>query len=40
MSIERLRDGDWQTAALWAGALLVCAAGGWLLHRIVIARVG
>jgi undecaprenyl-diphosphatase len=38
MSIERLQQGDWQTAALWAGALLLCTAAGWLLHRMVIAR--
>jgi undecaprenyl-diphosphatase len=40
MSIERLRDGDWQTAALWAGALLACTAVGWVLHRLLVARVG
>jgi len=39
LSVERLREGDWQTAALWAGALLLCTAAGWLLHRIVLSRV-
>jgi membrane protein DedA with SNARE-associated domain len=39
LSIERLEQGDWQTAALWAGALLTCCAGGWLLHRMVVAHV-
>jgi undecaprenyl-diphosphatase len=39
LSVERLRDGDWQTAALWAGALLLCTAAGWLLHRMVLSRV-
>jgi membrane protein DedA with SNARE-associated domain len=39
MSIERLREGDWQTAALWAAALGVCTAAGWVLHRVVVSRV-
>ncbi len=38
LSLERLQDGDWQTAALWGGALLVCTGFGWLLHRTVMAR--
>jgi membrane protein DedA with SNARE-associated domain len=40
MSIERLADGDWQSASLWGGALLLCCAGGWVLHRMVVSRVG
>lgn len=36
LSIERLQEGDWQTAALWAAALLACCAGGWLLHRRLV----
>lgn len=36
LSIEHLREGDWQTAALWAAALLACCAAGWLLHRRLV----
>lgn len=39
LSIERLQQGDWQTAMLWATVLLCTCAGGWLVHRRVVARV-
>ena len=39
LSLERLQDGDWQTAALWGAALLACTALGWAVHRKVLARV-
>lgn len=35
LSILRLQDGDWQSAALWGGVLLACTAGAVCLHRIV-----
>ena len=39
LSIQLLQQGDWQNAALWGGMLLACCAGGWGLHRLVVARV-
>jgi membrane protein DedA with SNARE-associated domain len=36
LSIGRLQEGDWQTATIWAGALLAACAAGWLLHRRVV----
>jgi membrane protein DedA with SNARE-associated domain len=33
LSIDELRNGAWATAALWGGALVVCCAGAWLIHR-------
>ena len=33
LSIAELRSGEWATAALWGGALLLCCLGGWLIHR-------
>ncbi|WP_428537674.1 DedA family protein [Rhodopila sp.] len=38
LSIGRLRDGDWQSAALWGAVLLTGCAGAWLVHRAVIAH--
>ena len=38
LSIERLKQGDWWSAALWGGVLAVCCAAAWLLHRLVITR--
>lgn len=40
MSIERLRAGEWQTAALWGCALLACCVVAWLIHRRVARAVG
>lgn len=37
LSIERLQDGDWQTASLWAAAMLGCCAAVWMLHRRMVA---
>ncbi len=39
LSLGRLQDGDWQTASIWAAALLGCAAAGWVLHRQITLRV-
>jgi undecaprenyl-diphosphatase len=38
LSLGRLRDGDWQSAALWGAVLLAGCAVAWALHRAVIAR--
>ncbi|MBV9251772.1 MAG: DedA family protein, partial [Acetobacteraceae bacterium] len=38
LSLSRLEEGDWQTAALWGAALLACTAAGWLVHRKVVER--
>ncbi|HEY4041862.1 MAG TPA: DedA family protein [Rhodopila sp.] len=38
VSLGRLRDGDWQSAALWAAMLLATCGGVWALHRAVVAR--
>jgi membrane protein DedA with SNARE-associated domain len=38
LSLESLRDGDWQTAALWGAVLLLCTSVGWVLHRKLMAR--
>jgi membrane protein DedA with SNARE-associated domain len=38
LSIGRLQDGEWQSALLWAAVLLVCAAGAWVLHRLIMTR--
>jgi len=38
LSIGRLRDGDWQSAALWGAILLAGCAGAWVLHRAVLIR--
>ncbi len=38
LSIERLEEGDWQTASLWGAALVCSCALGWVLHRRVLAR--
>jgi membrane protein DedA with SNARE-associated domain len=39
LSIARLQDGDWQSASIWAAALLACCAAGWMVHRRVTARI-
>jgi membrane protein DedA with SNARE-associated domain len=38
LSVGRLRDGDWQSAALWGTILLAGCATAWALHRVVLAR--
>ena len=38
LSLGRLREGDWQAAALWGGVLLAGCAGAWVIHRAVAAR--
>jgi membrane protein DedA with SNARE-associated domain len=38
LSIGRLRDGDWQSAALWGAVLLTGCAAAWAVHRTVIVR--
>ena len=39
LSIGRLRDGDWQSAALWGSVLLAGCAAAWALHRAVLIRI-
>ena len=38
LSLVDLQAGDWQSAALWAAGLALCASAGWLVHRRVVAR--
>jgi undecaprenyl-diphosphatase len=38
LSVGRLRDGDWQSAALWGAILLAGCAAAWVVHRAVITR--
>jgi membrane protein DedA with SNARE-associated domain len=38
LSLGRLRDGDWQSAAVWGTVLLAGCAAAWALHRVVIAH--
>jgi membrane protein DedA with SNARE-associated domain len=38
MSITRLQDGEWQSALVWGGILLVCCAAAWVVHRLVMTR--
>ena len=38
LSLGRLRDGDWQSAAIWGAVLLAGCATAWILHRVVIAH--
>lgn len=40
LTFERLGSGDWQSAALLGGGLIVLGAAGWWLHRKFIARAG
>jgi len=40
LTIDRMNDGDWQSALLWATALVVLCLAGWWLHRRFVARVG
>jgi membrane protein DedA with SNARE-associated domain len=39
MSLSRLADGHWQSAAVWGVILLVCCAIGWAIHRVIMTRV-
>jgi hypothetical protein len=36
--MQRLQEGDWQSAAILGSALLVCAAAGIWLHRVAKER--
>jgi undecaprenyl-diphosphatase len=38
MSLERLRDGDWQSGVLWGAVLLAGCAAAWMIHRAVATR--
>ncbi len=40
LSMDRLRDGDWVSAALCGGALLACCAAGWAVHRSIMTTRG
>jgi membrane protein DedA with SNARE-associated domain len=39
LSLDRMRDGDWQSAALWGVVLLAGCAAAWGVHRAVIVRI-
>jgi undecaprenyl-diphosphatase len=36
ISLIHLQGGDWQAAALWGVALLICALAAWGLHRLIL----
>lgn len=38
LSIESMRAGDWNAAALWATVFAGCILAGWMLHHMVIRR--
>jgi membrane protein DedA with SNARE-associated domain len=38
LSLDRLREGDWQSGAMWGAVLLAGCAAAWALHRAVIGR--
>lgn len=38
LSLDRLREGDWQSAAIWGSVLLAGCAAAWGLHRAVLIR--
>jgi undecaprenyl-diphosphatase len=38
LSIDRLRQGDWQSALVWAAVLLGCIAAGWAVHHAIIRK--
>lgn len=40
MTIERMHDGDWKTAAMWGAGLTALCLLGWLAHRRFVARFG
>jgi undecaprenyl-diphosphatase len=33
LTIDQVRSGDWQLAALLGGGVLACCVAGWVLHR-------
>ena len=35
LSIDRIRNGDWQTASLLGAGVLVCCVGLWAVHRFL-----
>jgi membrane protein DedA with SNARE-associated domain len=39
LSLDRLRDGDWQSSVMWGAVLLGGCAAAWALHRAIISRV-
>jgi membrane protein DedA with SNARE-associated domain len=38
LSLGRLQEGDWQSAAIWGSVLLAGCASAWALHRVVLIR--
>jgi membrane protein DedA with SNARE-associated domain len=40
LSLDRLQDGEWQSALLWGSALLAGVAAAWALHRLIMTRMG
>jgi membrane protein DedA with SNARE-associated domain len=38
LSIDRLRQGDWSSAALWSALLVACVAAGWAAHHVLVRR--
>ena len=38
ISINQMKDGDWQSAVMWSAVLIAGCAAAWLLHRVVMAR--
>ncbi len=38
LSLDRLRNGDWLSAALWGAVLLTGCVAAWALHRAVLTR--
>lgn len=39
LSLDRLREGDWQSCAVWAAVLLAGTAAAWGIHRAIMVRV-
>jgi undecaprenyl-diphosphatase len=38
LSLDRLQDGEWQSALMWGSILLAGAAAAWGLHRLIMTR--
>ena len=38
LSIDRLRQGEWQQALVWAVVLLACCAAGWAAHHAILRK--